>query len=587
MAQHKTDRDTHPSEPSDKTRQLEILNHVAKALSESLEIKDVLSTALSEAMRALSVEHGGIYILDEGTGKLHLQVEHQLTEAFVRENTDIELGIGCAGTAVVTKEMFSALGQPNKAVVCANAERLMDIDCLVAAPIVYKGRALGVLELFAQRARKLTVAEADLLASILSHIAVAVENASAHKSIRQALATSHMLLQAVETIASVLEVGEVLARLTELATKAVEVSRVRILFYDEQRDEIVLAAGRGDTPPVGTTYGVGDLTQEQRHVLETQKSSIVRLTPGDEPKTILARNVVSELIAPLSYKNTVLGIMLLDDPGTDRVFSATDIELTEALSRYAAVAIANARAYSQQQEIAATLQRSFLPLQIPVIPGIQTGTHYASATTGALVGGDFYAIFVCPRKRLCIAIGDVSGKGIGATATAAGVKNILHMLAIDGCSPASILSRTNELISPQLAGSQFITMTMVALEPVSGHLLYGNAGHPPPLIYRRSSKSAMPMPVGNEPLGVSAEPVYHETADILSPGEFVVLYTDGVIEARRDKELYGEDRLIEAVNAAAGLDAQKIVEWIVDDVTTFCGGSIADDIALLVVKRTS
>lgn len=586
MAEHITDRDGQPSEAQNKTRQLEILNHVARALSESLEIEDVLNTALTEAMRALGVEHGGIYILDEATGRLHLQVEHQLTQAFVKENTDIELGSGCAGTAVVTKEMFSALGQPNKAVVCANAERLMGVDCLVAAPIVYKGRALGVLELFAGRARRLTVAEADLLTSILSHIAVAVENASAHKKIRQALATSHMLLQATETIASVLEVGEVLARLTELATKAVEVGRVRILFYDDQREELVLAAGRGDTPPVGTTYAIGDLTKEQRHVLEISKSSIVRVSPDHEPKAILARNVVSELIAPLSYKDTVLGIMLLDDPGIDRAFSATDIELTEALSRHAAVAIANARAYSQQQEIAATLQRSFLPLQIPVIPGIQTGTHYASATTGALVGGDFYAIFVCPRKRLSIAMGDVSGKGIGATATAASVKNILQMLAIDGCDPASILSRTNELISPQLSGSQFITMTMVALEPSSGRLLYGNAGHPPPLIYRRSSRSAVPMPVGNVPLGVAEEAVYRETADILEPGEFVVLYTDGVIEARRDKELYGEERLIEAVGAAAELDAQKIVERIVDDVKTFCGGIISDDIALLVVKRT-
>ena len=572
---------------SDKTQQLEILNHVARALSESLQLEDVLNTALSEAMYALSVKHGGIYILDEGTGRLSLKVEHQLTKEFITSHSTVEPGDGCAGTAVVTKQMFSALGQPNKVMVCADAERLMGIDCLVAAPIIYKGRVLGVLELFAQTARKLTGAEADLLNSILSHIAVAVENANAHETIRQALAASRMLLQATEAIASVLEVGEILARLTELATRSLGVNRVRILFYDEPRDELVLAAGRGEIPPVDTIYQMGDLTKAQRHVLDTHKCSIVRYSPGEEPETILARNVVSELMTPLIYRNTILGIMLLDDPGVDRVFTATDVELTEALSRHAAVAIANARAYSQQREIAATLQRSFLPLQIPVVPGIETGAHYTSATTGALVGGDFYDVLVCPRKRLSIAMGDVSGKGIGATATAAAVKNTLHMLAMDECSPAYVLSRTNDLISPQLAGSKFVTMTMIALDPSSGHFLYGNAGHPPPLIYRRESKSVVPMPVGNVPLGVTTKPVYRESADILAIGEFVVLYTDGVIEARQDGELYGEERLIEVVCSAAGLAAQQIAERIIEDVKEFSGGRLSDDIALLVVKRTS
>lgn len=570
----------------DKTQQLEILNHVARALSESLQLEDVLNTALSEAMHALGVEHGGIYILDEETRKLNLKVEHQLTKEFVKENSDVELGHGCAGTAVVTKKMFSALGQSDKAVVCADAERLMGIDCLVAAPIIYKGRVLGVLELFAQTARRLTAAEADLLSSVLSHIAIAVENANAHETIRQALASSRMLLQATEAIASVLEVGEILARLTELASRSLGVNRVKILFYDEQKDELVLTAGRGDIPPVGTSYQLADMTKAQRHVFDTHKCSIVHYSPTEEPETILARNVVSELMTPLNYKNTILGIMLLDDPGIDRVFSVTDIELTEALSRHAAVAIANARAYSQQQEIAATLQKSFLQLQIPVVPGVETGAYYTSATTGALVGGDFYDVFVCHRKRLSIAIGDVSGKGIGATATAAAVKNTLHMLAMDECGPASVLSRTNDLISPQLAGSKFVTMTMIVLDPSSGHFLYGNAGHPPPLIYRRGAKSAAPMSVGNVPLGVTKKPIYRESTDMLAADDFIVLYTDGVIEARCDSELYGEERLIKAVDAAAGLEAQEIVGQVIDDVKKFSRDRLSDDIALLVVKRT-
>ena len=185
---------------------LRIINDVAVAIAQSIELDTVLRTALDKMMEAFHVVTGGIYLIDFKTDRLILQISRGLTPAFMAEKANISPGTGCAGWAFDHNEVFSAFGRPEAGFICEDAERLMGIDCLVASPISTKRRVHGVIELFAPVSRRLTEEEADLVRIISGQIGIAIENARLYEESRdnvleltelqQELATANKRLQA-------------------------------------------------------------------------------------------------------------------------------------------------------------------------------------------------------------------------------------------------------------------------------------------------------------------------------------------------------------------------------------------------------
>jgi PAS domain S-box-containing protein len=269
----------------------------------------------------------------------------------------------------------------------------------------------------------------------------------------------------------------------------------------------------------------------------------------------------------------------------DRTWTAVERTRAEAAlraseERYRLLAAENERLYRQQLDIAENLQLALLNIPSEIGP-IKLGHLYRSATEAARVGGDFYDVFEVKEGNVAILIGDVAGHGIQAARTATLVKDVVNAFTHQSLRTHEVLRRTNLLlIEKELPG--FVTVFLGILDRNTGHLRYSSAGHPETLI-RRASGQIEPLGCGYSPLGVYSEASWKANSTYLDVDDLLVLYTDGVIEARRNGELFGEKRL-ERLLKRRRLSPRRLPHLVLDQVLAFAGGNLDDDVAVLALS---
>ena len=233
-----------------------------------------------------------------------------------------------------------------------------------------------------------------------------------------------------------------------------------------------------------------------------------------------------------------------------------------------------------QREIASELQGALL--DIPgQIEGVKFGHLYRSATQHAQVGGDFYDIFEVKDGQIAVLIGDVCGHGIPAARTATLAKDVIHAFVHQSLRTHQVLRRTNRLlVEKNLPG--FVTVFLGILDQRTGHLRYCVAGHPDALL-RRASGTVEHLGAGASPLGVYPDATWKQHEVELSVDDTLVLYTDGVIEARLDGQLFGEKRL-EDILKGERVSPERLPKLILDQVLSFSQGTLQDDVAMLALS---
>jgi serine phosphatase RsbU (regulator of sigma subunit) len=252
--------------------------------------------------------------------------------------------------------------------------------------------------------------------------------------------------------------------------------------------------------------------------------------------------------------------------------------------RQAALAIDNARLYQQQKEFTETMQRSLLPRELPAVNGLDVGSVYESAAR-VDVGGDVYDFMELSDGRLAVVLGDVTGHGIEATADMAMAKFVFRSLAREHSDPGEFLARANDVVVDEIALGKFITMTYLTVD-AAGNVLCAGAGHPPPRLLEPDGTVRV-VECGGLALGIVSPQEYEQVSAVLQPGTAVVLYTDGVIESRRGRELFGVERLDEVLAQYAGRPAQEVADAVLSACRGFAGGDLADDCAIVVLRRSA
>jgi serine phosphatase RsbU (regulator of sigma subunit) len=270
-----------------------------------------------------------------------------------------------------------------------------------------------------------------------------------------------------------------------------------------------------------------------------------------------------------------------------RAFAAADVELLQVVARQGAQALERAALYEQRAHVARTLQHGLLPTELPHVPGLEIATAYHPLGAGDQVGGDFYDVFATGHGWSA-AIGDVCGKGVEAAVVTGMVRHTLRAIELSDHEPAGVLARLNRAVRRHGPGDRFCSVALVHLSEAAGGFRaeVGNAGHPPPMVCRADGR-AEEIDVTGMLLGIADEMQAGSRVCVLEPGDALVLYTDGIVEARRDGELFGYERLAAALEGAAGLPAHEIAERIQAAVADFAPGPAADDRALLVVRVAS
>jgi phosphoserine phosphatase RsbU/P len=225
------------------------------------------------------------------------------------------------------------------------------------------------------------------------------------------------------------------------------------------------------------------------------------------------------------------------------------------------------------------LQMSLLK-PVLAVPGLETGLAYRPAQEAERVGGDFYDLFALKDGRIAVMVGDVCGSGVQAASLTETVRATLRALASLDPSPSLVLTRANELLLTQVFSGQFVTVLLAILDVAGSKIIISSAGHPPLVVCGENTRF-LEAPHGT-PLGAINHKYGEATFDLL-PGETVVLYTDGLIEARRGTDLFGEQRLLETISGHDRTDVQQMVDMLVSAAIEHAGGRLADDLAVIAV----
>jgi serine phosphatase RsbU (regulator of sigma subunit) len=327
----------------------------------------------------------------------------------------------------------------------------------------------------------------------------------------------------------------------------------------------------------------------------TRKSELIREIPRellesaardeDHMKLIKRFGLRSAMIVPLVARDRALGVLTFASAESSRLFDETDLAFAEDLASRAAIAVDNARLYGERADIASTLQQALMPENLPDVPGVELAARYLAAGEGNEVGGDFYDIYRAGESTWGIAIGDVRGKGARAAAVTALARYALRTASLTETVPSRVLALLNEAMLRQRADDRFCTVAYASIESTDAgvSMRLGVGGHPLPLLLRADG-SVERVGTPGTLIGLVPDPDIVDVRMDLQPGDSLVLYTDGVSEARSDGDLFGEERLIDLVKGCAGLDATGIAERIERDVLTFQGDENADDLAVLVLR---
>ncbi len=249
------------------------------------------------------------------------------------------------------------------------------------------------------------------------------------------------------------------------------------------------------------------------------------------------------IVVPAVANGEIFGALTFVLTGEDRDFDDSDLEFAEELGRRAGSACLNARLYTRERHIAATLQHAFLPVGFPLRPGVRFDALYRPASDDVELGGDWYDVFETRRGEVVIAIGDVAGTGVHAARTMVQLREAIRVASVRTVDPAEILCLANDSLFVE-SGDRFASAWVAVIPVNAARLTYAGAGHPPPFVRRADASVEQLLPSG-QMLGVTSECEVDNRELGIEPGMLLVLYTDGLTEISRD--VIGAER--EIVNA--------------------------------------
>jgi serine phosphatase RsbU (regulator of sigma subunit) len=474
-------------------------------------------------------------------------------------------------------------------------------------PLIAHDEVIGALGVFRAKPRPYHEGEEGLLIALSGQLAVAVQNARLHEQTKELGRILEGTLEserhAARQLGGLYAISQSFAESLSLAATLEAVAKTMVELFDVDAAAIRIPAGRGEELEARVVHVADEGLRSpleaifsRPHVLRgpivrrlVEEKRPLLLRPGspeaDEVEELLEpflRQGSTAAVLPLATPAELLGTLTLVSLDPARPLDGEAVAAATAIIAQAALAIDNARLYQQQKDFTETMQRSLLPRQIPAVPGLDVGHVYQSSAR-VDVGGDVYDFLVLDEHRLAIVVGDVLGKGIQATADMAMAKFSFRALARAHPDASDFLAHANEVVVEEIEPGKFVTLVYALVDAAEREVACASAGHPPIRIVTPGGDVSAVAAAGLA-LGIEPGQVYESKRLRLEPGSAVVLYTDGVLEARRNGELYGEARLDRLLAARHGLGAQELAQAILDDCTNFSGGELGDDCAIVCLK---
>ncbi len=387
---------------------------------------------------------------------------------------------------------------------------------------------------------------------------------------------------------------QILDQSLELVSRVVPAERLAILLKDDSELGVSIAS---TYIMAGKDLGCFSLSRTIVKDIISNRNSIVINDIQQTPRfaqqlSIVSLGMKSAMAVPLFDDGEMLGILYIDTSNPIHRYNDDSLRLLSTFGNLIASRLLNYSLLEERQhrrlmeaelERAASIQKSLLPPSLPEVPGYRI---YAFQEQSQQVGGDFYDAAILPDKRLVLIVGDVSGKGMGAALLMSDIIGSFRVLFHD---PHFDLIRAVEIVSKELcrhsAQDNYATLFIATLDPQNHLLEYVNAGHNPPLLLKNYLEIEH-LPASGIMVGAFEGVPWEKRQIMINNGDMVLLYTDGVTEARYIEELYGEQRLEKVYSENGHLSPRDIIRFIKDNIDDFIKGTpLSDDITMLVLRR--
>jgi phosphoserine phosphatase RsbU/P len=563
------------------TSQLKALLQVSSVLPSSLSLPKVFNLVVEKAAQLVSRPSVALLIMDDMEDDFTLEAHRGLEDPLM----DSGLQKSIAQQAVEKKR---------HTVIFFDKEPEDDIgkalwDCgiggVISIPLIAKRRLVGVLNCFCDIGHQFSFEEIRLLRSFANHAAIAVENARLHGVVRNKVRELATLFEVGKAITSTLQFDRVMEEIAKNIKRVMNTDACSIMLLDEEHKELSMQ----------TSIGLQSSGQEQKIKLGEGVAGIAAKTgrpmilldmqgkksPHKFPKSLRDQGLRTILSVPLETKGRIIGLINIYLKEI-YYYKPLEINLLVALANQAAIAIENARLYEQQYSVAQILQAIVMPQKEFHFPGLEIGYIYISSLE---LSGDYFDLIPLSNTKLSLVIADVSGKGPPAAIYTVRAKYILKSYAIAGYQPREILSMVNNMIVPETGDDKFISLFYTEVDLKKKLLRFSSAGHEPPIFCSQKTRELTLLETEGLLIGISYDAKFKQEEIAFENGDVLVLYTDGITEARGSKkEIFGIERLMEIVKKHAHLEPQALAQRIYTAVQKYTRRKLNDDFSLLVVK---
>jgi serine phosphatase RsbU (regulator of sigma subunit)/PAS domain-containing protein len=351
---------------------------------------------------------------------------------------------------------------------------------------------------------------------------------------------------------------------------------------DQPAAELARTIAAQDPQPGSLPHTVHDTSSSQL-ITRAEDVGILGAGPDGVPLLMLL-GATSVLSVPVRDGEHCYGALTLARLPSAGHFEIADLGLVEEIGEQLALAITMDRKVRRYTQVADSLRHSLLPRELPGVPGIDIATAHLAATENPEVGGDFFDVYRT-SSGWGVAIGDVCGRGEGVAAVSTTARHAIRVAAHSTHDPAGVLSTANQIILAEEFSGRFVTAGIAHMrwQDESLVMMFGSAGHPAPLLLRPDGELRQ-LRGGGLPLGIFSDAAPGLERHDLSPGDTLIFYSDGLVDAHRPDQGYFDDQLPGEVAALAGRAPDQILARLQHVALEFCQGKVLDDITMLALR---
>jgi phosphoserine phosphatase RsbU/P len=574
-----------PTQVSVNPTDIEFLTRLADALNTTLDLQTLLKRTADLVRAVIDYRIFAILLVNDRTNDLRMRFQIGHTSEI--ERMRIKMGEGVVGQAAQQRQAV-IVNDVTKAENYINANPQVRSE--LAVPLIVKNRLIGVIDIQSEQHDYFKPEHQRLLQLTATRIGQAIENARLYTRVSRQAQTLEVLNEISRELTSILDVSELLERISQLLRRIIDFQMFSVWLVDEREqvleNQFAMRFGERfqptETIPLDRgLVGAAIASHRLVRVADVRKDSrYIMINPE-------AR---SEMAVPLIYKGKVIGVLDIEHT-RPHYFNEDHERALTTLAAQIAISIENARLYQRvtQQEqrlehdmnMAREVQLRLLPAARPKHKQAEFSARFIPART---IGGDLYDLIQYDANRSAIALGDVSGKAAPAALYAALVSGIMRTAASLALSPSALLHSLNDSLQERKLDSQYVVMLYAVWNDDNRTLQIANAGATQPLICRGGEVETIK--AEGFPLGLFPNVEYEEFSLSTQPGDSIIFFSDGITDAQNhEEEMFGDDRLKAIVKKTHQKSATKIADAILNEVGKFQHGRERfDDETVVVLK---